>query len=87
VLRNLKAIYRQRRDLDRSLSASTRIVALDPKAAEEYRDRGAIYHELECFRAALTDYRRYLELRPKAGDAETVKKIVAELEKLAARLN
>jgi regulator of sirC expression with transglutaminase-like and TPR domain len=87
VLRNLKGIYRQKRQLERALSASMRIVALDPRAAEEYRDRGAIYFELECFRAALTDYERYLQLRPKADDAGAVREKVAELQRLAARLN
>ena len=87
VLRNLKSIYQQKRDPARALSASTRIIALDPKRAEEYRDRGAIYHELECFRAALADYRQYLALLPRARDAEAVKGIVAKLQPLAARLN
>jgi regulator of sirC expression with transglutaminase-like and TPR domain len=87
VLRNLKGIYRQKRQLERALSASMRIIALDPRAAEEYRDRGATYFELECFRAALTDYERYLQLRPKADDAEAVRENVAELQRLAARLN
>ena len=87
VLRNLKGIYRQKRELERALSASMRIIALDPRAAEEYRDRGATYFELECFRAALTDYERYLQLRPKADDVEAVREKVAELQRLAARLN
>ncbi|HZM47542.1 MAG TPA: tetratricopeptide repeat protein [Burkholderiales bacterium] len=87
VLRNLKGIYRQKQQLERALSASMRIIALDPRAAEEYRDRGAIYLELECFRAALTDYEHYLQLRPTADDAEAVSGKVAELRRLAARLN
>ena len=41
----------------------------------------------ECFRAALLDYEHYLHLRPRAGDAEAVKEKVAELLRLAARLN
>ena len=32
ILRNLKSIYRQKRDLERALSASTRIIVLDPRA-------------------------------------------------------
>jgi regulator of sirC expression with transglutaminase-like and TPR domain len=87
VLRNLKGIYLQKRELERALSASMRIIALDARAAEEYRDRGAIYLGLECFRAALTDYERYLQLRPRAEDVETVKGKIAELQQLASRLN
>lgn len=87
VLRNLKSIYLQKRDLERALSASARVLVLDPGAAEEYRDRGEIYFELECFRAALTDYQQYLRLRPKAADVDEVRGKVAELQQLAARLN
>jgi len=87
VLRNLKAIHLQKGETERALAAAMRIIALDPRAAEEYRDRAAIYHELECFRAALLDYEEYLRLRPGAGDAEAVKEKVAELQRLAARLN
>jgi regulator of sirC expression with transglutaminase-like and TPR domain len=87
VLRNLKAIHWQKRELERALSAATRIIALAPRAAEEYRDRGAMYLELECFRAALSDYEQYLQLLPRADDAEAVKEKVAELQQLAARLN
>ena len=87
VLRNLKAIHRQKGELELALSATTRIIALDGRGAEEYRDRAAIYHQLECFRAALSDYESYLEMRPRAGDADAVKQTVAELQRLAARLN
>jgi regulator of sirC expression with transglutaminase-like and TPR domain len=87
VLRNLKTIYLQKQDLERALSACERIILLDPQSAEEYRDRAAIYSDLECFRAALEDYQRYLALQPKAGDADAVRGKVAELQQLAARLN
>lgn len=87
MLRNLKGIYLQRRDFPRALAASDRVIMLEPRAAEEYRDRAAIYLELECFRAALSDFRNYLMLKPGADDAEAVQRRVAELQQLAARLN
>jgi regulator of sirC expression with transglutaminase-like and TPR domain len=87
VLRNLKGVYLDRRDPERALSACTRILLLDPRAAGEYRDRAGIYHDLECFRAALDDYERYLALHPGAADADAVHARVAELRQLAARLN
>lgn len=87
MLRNLKGIYLQRRDMSRALRAAERLIALAPAAAEEYRDRGEIYIELECFRAALSDFRQYLRLKPAAGDAASVKVKIAELQQFAARLN
>ena len=87
MLRNLKGIYLHQRALTKALAAVGRIIALAPRAAEEYRDRGAIYHDLECFRAALADFRRYLSLKPQAPDAEAIGEKVGELQQVAARLN
>lgn len=87
MLRNLRAIYLSKGDRTKALSASNRILALLPQAAEEYRERGDLYRELECFRAALDDFRRYVAMAPLAQDTDRVKLRIAELEPLAARLN
>jgi regulator of sirC expression with transglutaminase-like and TPR domain len=87
ILRNLKSIYLERRDPARALAAADRIIALEPRAADEYRDRAALYLELECHRAALADFRNYLMLKPDAGDAASVHRRVVELQQIAARLN
>ena len=87
LLRNLKSNYLERRDPVRALAAADRIIELSPRAAEEYRDRAAIYLDLECFRAALSDFRDYLMLKPGAGDAAVVQRRVVELQQIAARLN
>jgi regulator of sirC expression with transglutaminase-like and TPR domain len=87
LLRNLKAIYRERRDLARALAAADRVIEVAPRAADEYRERAAIYLELECFRAALSDFRDYLMLKPGAEDAAVVRRRVVELQQIAGRLN
>lgn len=87
MLRNLKGIYQQNRDFPRALAAADRVITLEPRAADEYRDRAGIYMELECFRAALADFRSYLMLKPGADDAAAVQRRVAELQHIAARLN
>jgi hypothetical protein len=43
--------------------------------------------DLECFRAALSDFRNYLMLKPGADDAAVVHRRGAELQQIAARLN
>ena len=58
-----------------------------PFTTEEYRDRGMIYINLECFRAALFDLQAYLKMLPVARDAETVQQKVVELQTVASRLN
>jgi len=87
LLRNLKSNYLERRDLSRALAAADRIIELAPRTADEYRDRAGIYLDLECFRAALSDFRDYLMLKPGADDAAMVQRRVVELQQIAARLN
>jgi regulator of sirC expression with transglutaminase-like and TPR domain len=87
MLRNLKGIYLRQGELGKALAAADRIIALAPKAAGEYRDRGRLYLELECFRAALADFQSYLLLNPEAEDAGEVQRKAAALRQLAARLN
>lgn len=87
MLRNLKGIYLRQGEPAKALAAVDRILTLAPQDAEEYRDRGRIYLDLECFRAALADFRNYLALKPQAEDAETIGKKIGELRQVAARLN
>ncbi len=87
MLRNLKGIYAKQSDWLRALSSSERLLALLPDAGEEYRDRGGIYLQLECFRAALGDFNSYLKHCPGAADAESMRSQIAGLEVKVARLN
>jgi regulator of sirC expression with transglutaminase-like and TPR domain len=87
ILRNLRAIHLSKGERLKALGASSRILTLLPYAAEEYRDRAQIYLDLECFRAALSDFRSYLRMKPEAADSAVVSRHIAELEPLAARLN
>jgi regulator of sirC expression with transglutaminase-like and TPR domain len=87
MLRNLRAIYLSKGETLKALSASDRVVTLLPEAAEEYRERAELYAALECFRAAVADFRQYLKLNPSAHDSRAVAARIAELEPVAARLN
>jgi regulator of sirC expression with transglutaminase-like and TPR domain len=87
LLRNLKAIYLQEHDLDKALPIMDWIIATMPEQSPELRDRGMVYQELECPRAALTDFETYLKLSPSAEDAGDIRARVIELRKEVARLN
>ncbi len=87
MLRNLKGIYSHHKDWLKALAATDRIITIVPEAAEEYRDRGMIYLNLECYRAALFDLQAYLKMLPVAEDAETVRQKVVEAQAIASRLN
>lgn len=87
VLRNLKGIYSHHKEWMKALATTDRIISVMPDVAEEYRDRGMIYLNLECFRAALFDFQAYLKMLPVARDAATVRQKVIELQAVASRLN
>ena len=87
MLRNLKAIYLREHELDKALVIMDGIVAAAPDQALELRDRGMVYQELECFRAALADFQHYLQRTPAAEDRDDVRRRIIELQKQNARLN
>ena len=89
MLRNLRAIHLKHSDHLKALSASSRValLMLFPQAADEYSQRAELYVALECFRAALSDFKHYLSLQPNASDGEQVRSRIAELEAIVARLN
>ena len=87
LLRNLKGVYRQKDKPERLLDVLNRMVIVAPDAAVERRDRGYLYHRLECWRPALQDLADYLEREPGAADLDEVRARVVELSQRCARLN
>jgi regulator of sirC expression with transglutaminase-like and TPR domain len=87
LLRNLKAIYLREHKLDEALPIVDWIIATVPEQTPELRDRGMIYQELECSRAALADFEAYLKLSPSCEDADDIRRRIIELQQDVARLN
>jgi len=58
-----------------------------PESAEELRDRGLVYLQLECFRPALSDFQNYLRRRPEAHDVAEIRNKIVELKKVSTRLH
>jgi len=87
LLRNLKSIYVEQQAWLKALGATEHIICVMPDLAEEYRDRGMFYLNLECFRAAQFDLKAYLAMLPTAPDADRVRSRLVELQSVTARLN
>lgn len=87
MLRNLKGIYHERQDFEKLLDVQQRLVALLPDDAQERRDRGLIFAQLECPRAALEDLNYYLDNAPSAPEAEEIRSTISVLRDAAGRLN
>ena len=79
-LRNLKMIYSEHERWERLLGVQERLVILLPDSAEEIRDRGLIFAQLEYLRPALADMQHYLEKAPGAEDADDIRDHIATLE-------
>lgn len=87
VLRNLKNIYMQTQKLEPALAVMHRMLLVLPESAEELRDRGLLYQQLECFRPALSDLQNYLRRRPDAPDATEIHGKIVDLKQATTRLN
>lgn len=87
MLRNLKGIYHGRNDYARLLEVQNRLVVLLPELHEERRDRGLVYAQLECPRAALDDLTAYLEQAPDAPEAGEIRRTIDVLRDASGRLN
>jgi regulator of sirC expression with transglutaminase-like and TPR domain len=72
MLGNLKHVFVQRGELAVAVGCCTRILRLAPQAVGEWRDRGLLWEQLECFAAAREDLARFLALAPRAPDAPAI---------------
>ena len=73
MLRNLKAIYRHMDEELKAFQMIEWIVALDPNAPTELRERGLLYEAIGDFARAVRDLGKYLELSPMAEDEEMIR--------------
>ncbi len=87
MLRNLKAIYMNRSELERALSCSQRILLIAPESVDELRERGGLFLQLECFQAAMADFERYMEIAQDQSEVQEVREQLIELRRSAPRLN
>jgi regulator of sirC expression with transglutaminase-like and TPR domain len=67
ILTNLKRAYVGLRSFSHARRAADLLLALDPAAITELRDRGLLSYHLEDFSSALRDLEKYLSLMPKGA--------------------
>ena len=81
MLRNLKQVFLQAREYEPALACSERILLVQPELAPELRDRGLLYHQLECYSAAQADLERFLALAPNDDSVEVVREKLIEIRR------
>lgn len=87
MLRNLKAIYWQRKDLLDALWVQDLLLAIDRDLVEERRDRGILHQEIGYFPAAIEDFTAYLSQSPNAVDAELIRSRLIDLNTNPSRVH
>jgi regulator of sirC expression with transglutaminase-like and TPR domain len=94
MLTNLKRIYTRMQSFPQARLVTELLLAIDPSAIGELRDRGLLAYQLRDFPAALRDLQNYLERLPSGAQTEEGRKDrdriwehVNELRKKVASLN
>jgi regulator of sirC expression with transglutaminase-like and TPR domain len=70
MLVNLKRLYVRMRSFPQARAIADLLLAVDPSALAELRDRGLLAYHMEDFAAALKDLEAYLRLMPRSDAAE-----------------
>ncbi|AKG23324.1 SirB1 family protein [Calothrix sp. 336/3] len=79
MLTNLKYIYLNQKQLEKSLDAVERILILFPDIPLEVRDRGLLNYQLGRFSLAANDIETYLTQLPHAQDAPVLRRLLSQL--------
>lgn len=80
MLRNLKAIYHHSGHDLQTLEMIQWILAIDPDAAAELKQRGLLYEAMGNFASAVLDFKHYLEAAPSAEDEQIIKRKITLLD-------
>ncbi|MCU1381742.1 MAG: hypothetical protein JWL71_439, partial [Acidobacteria bacterium] len=94
MLTNLKRVYVKMQSFPQARSVADLLIAVDPSAISELRDRGLLAYHLKDFSSALRDLQAYLKLIPSGEqdederhDRERIWEHVKTLRKRVASLN
>jgi regulator of sirC expression with transglutaminase-like and TPR domain len=87
MLMNLKQIYVEQDDDARALRCVERILLFSPNLVSEIRDRGLLFHKLECYAAAARDLQRYVDMAPNDPTSNDIRQLLPELHRQAALLH
>jgi regulator of sirC expression with transglutaminase-like and TPR domain len=81
MLRNLKGIYRQVNQDLQSFEMLQWILAVDPDAPAELKERGLLYEAMGNSAFAVRDLERYLDILPETGDKEMIELKINQLRR------
>jgi regulator of sirC expression with transglutaminase-like and TPR domain len=87
MINNLRGVYFSRKAYRKSVQILNLLLEANPYAAEEYKQRGVAYLQMEQTKAAKEDFERYLELAPEAADRAEIERHLASLKRWLVGMN
>ncbi len=87
ILANLKGVYWRQEAWPKVVRVIDRMLALNPAAAGERRDRGAAWSNMGRLERGVADWERYLTEFPDAADHEQVRGQLRRVRQKLAQLN
>jgi regulator of sirC expression with transglutaminase-like and TPR domain len=87
ILNNLKRTYINQDDYERVLPICDLLIMLNPRAAEEWRDRGLIHLQLKHYSHAIKNLKVYIEFAPEASDRYEILNYIKTARQMLAMLN
>ena len=87
ILRNLRQIHFREGEYEKAVSAAERITWLAPKSAQDYRDLGYLYYQVNAYAKSLASFDTYLRLLDDPPDREEISRNIRVLTQHIAKLN
>ena len=87
IMRNLRNLYMYDGLWEKALTMADVMVGLDTDKADTIKARAAIYDKLECSKAALSDYKKYLKIQPDGQDNMKIRSRIIQLTESCRYIN
>lgn len=85
ILRNLKNSYSQSYAYDKAMRCTNMILAVEPEAPDEIRDKGILEERLLHYEDSLKYLKKYLEIAPEAPDVDFVLELIREVREKSSQ--
>ena len=87
MLRNLRQIHFRQEEHEKAVNVAEQITWLAPQSAQDYRDLGYLYYQVNTYGKSLAAFNTYLRLSDDPPDREEISRNIRVLTQQIAKLN
>ena len=87
MLRNLKQIHFRKGEYEKTVRVAEQITWLSPQSAQDYRDLGYLYYQVNSYAKSLASFNTYLRLSDDPPDQDEISRNIRVLTQQIAKLN